>query len=127
MSVLLLSDDGRAVGRICEASFIDEGTVREHRVLYERHGRAGVERLAYQGGSGPLRRDQIVTLEAFVDETAPPTACEVCAFVAGRFGVHYGPNALSKLLKPLASYSRSRKASRPRPTRRCSGVSWRTF
>ncbi len=101
MNVLLLLDDGWSVGRICEALFIDEGTVREHRALYETHGRAGVERLAYQGGSGPLRRDQIAALEAFVDRQVPQTAREVCAFVARRFGVHYGPNALSKLLKRL--------------------------
>lgn len=67
MNVLLLLDDGWSVGRICEALFIDEGTVREHRALYGTQGRAGVERLAYQGGSGPLRRHQIAALEAFVD------------------------------------------------------------
>ena len=101
MNVLLLLDDDWPVARICEALFLDEGTVRDHRALYERAGRAGVERLAYAGAAGPLRRDQMKALAAFVDETVPQTARQVCAFVRDRFGVSYSPNALSKLLKRL--------------------------
>lgn len=101
MNVLLLLDDGWPVTRVCEALFIDEGTVRAHRELYETHGRAGVERLGYRGGDSRLRRDQIEALGAWVDATVPQTSREVCAFVSERFGVSYGPNALSKLLKRL--------------------------
>ena len=101
MNVLLLLDDGWSVARICEALFIDEGTVRDHRDLYEREGRAGVERLAYPGAASPLRREQMEALAAFVDETVPQTARQVCAFVQDRLGLRYSPNALSKLLKRL--------------------------
>lgn len=101
MNVLLLLDDGWSVQRVCEALFIDDETVRDHRRLYEKDGRSGVERLVHSGGTGALRRDQMTTLATWIDETVPQTSREVCAFVKGRFNVAYTPNALSKLLKRL--------------------------
>lgn len=101
INVLLLLDDGWPVARVCEALFLDEETVRDHRRLYEREGRSGLERLFYGGAASPLRRDQMSALCAWVDATVPQTAREACAFVQGRFGVDYTPNALAKLLKRL--------------------------
>ena len=99
MNVLLLLDDGWMPARVCEALFIDEGTVREHRALYEKAGRAGVESLAYQGGACLLAADQLAAVESFIDATVPQTAREVCAFIAARFALRYTPHALAKLLK----------------------------
>ena len=64
MNVLLLLDDGWSVPRICEALFLDEGTVRGHRALYEAGGREGVERLSYRGGESALTQDQRDALAA---------------------------------------------------------------
>lgn len=101
INVLLLLDDGWPVVRICEALFLDEGTVHNHRRLYEEEGRSGIERLAYGGAASPLRRDQTAALCAWIDETVPQTARQACAFVEGRFGLNYTPNALSKVMKRL--------------------------
>jgi transposase len=101
MNVLLLLDDGWSVPRICEALFLDEGTVRGHRALYGAGGREGVERLSYRGGESALTQDQRDALAAWVDTTVPQTAREVCAHVLAQFGVRYRVNALSKLLKRL--------------------------
>ena len=51
MNVLLLFDDGWSNRRVSEALFIDEGTMRDHRQLYEHHGRDGVEKLIYPVGA----------------------------------------------------------------------------
>lgn len=99
MNVLLLLDDGWPVVRICEALFIDEATVREHRALYQSRGRAGVEVLTYRGGVSRLDAAQMQEVCAFIDATVPQTAREVCAFITARFGLSYTPHALAKLLK----------------------------
>ena len=101
MNVLLLLDDGWSVPRICEALFIDEGTVRGHRELYEKRGRSGVEKLAYAGGGSALSRAEAAGLGAWIDKTVPQTSREICAWVRAQFGVCYSPNAMSKLLKRL--------------------------
>lgn len=98
MNVLLLLDDGWAVSRICEALFIDEGTVRDHRNLYESGGRSGVETLDYKGRASRLSGAQMQDVCAFIDATVPQTAREICAFIASGFGVTYTPHALAKLL-----------------------------
>jgi len=101
MNVLLLLDDGWPVGRICEALYVDEGTVRGHLRLYGTQGREGVERLAYGGGAGPLAREQLQALSDWVDVAVPQVSREACDFAADRFGVSYSANAMSKLLKRL--------------------------
>src|SRR3954447_13415724 len=50
MNVLLLLDDGWEPRQIAAALFRDETTVSQHRHLYERSGRSGVEGLSYGGG-----------------------------------------------------------------------------
>src|SRR3982750_2389703 len=50
MNVLLLLDDGWEPRQIAAALFLDETTVSQHRHLYERSGRSGVEGLPYGGG-----------------------------------------------------------------------------
>src|SRR3954471_3592497 len=45
MNVLLLLDDGWEPRQIAAALFLDETTVSQHRHLYERSGRSGVEGL----------------------------------------------------------------------------------
>src|SRR4051812_49944453 len=54
MNVLLLLDDGWEPRQIAAALFLDETTVSQHRHLYERSGRSGVEGLPY-GGRRPAR------------------------------------------------------------------------
>lgn len=83
----LLLDDGWPAGRICEALFIDEATVRGHLKLYEAEGWRGVEKLAYRGGESALGQDRLAALGAWVDERVPQSARAVCAFVKERFGV----------------------------------------
>src|SRR3954453_15272418 len=51
MNVLLLLDDGWEPRQIAAALFLDETTVSQHRHLYERSGRSGVEGLPYGGGA----------------------------------------------------------------------------
>jgi transposase len=99
MNVLLLLDDGWPPVQICAALFIDEGTVREHRALYERAGRAGIEELACRGATSPLPSPHLAEIEAFIDAHVPQTAREICAFVEARFEMRYTPHALAKLLK----------------------------
>ena len=101
MNVLLLLDDGWSVRRVCKALFSDEGPVRGHRQLYERDGRAGVERLVYPGGASLLEPAQMTALSAWIEATVPLTSREACAFLKARFEVVYSPNALSKLMKRM--------------------------
>ena len=64
MNALLLLDDGRAAERVPAVMFIDAGTVRELRRLYQVAGVAGIEQLKFEGsdpalsaaGSGTERR-----------------------------------------------------------------------
>src|SRR4051794_41535169 len=79
MNVLLLLDDGWEPRQIAAALFLDETTVSQHRHLYERSGRSGVEGLPYGGGrAGPGDEEQ-KGLAGRVDETGPPTPQEGCA------------------------------------------------
>src|SRR5947209_17010401 len=89
MNVLLLLDDGWEPRQIAAALFLDETTVSQHRHLYERSGRSGVEGLPYGGRRAALDDEQQKALAAWIDETVPQTAKEVCAQVQARFGVSY--------------------------------------
>jgi transposase len=101
MNVLLLLDDGWEPRQIAAALFLDETTVSQHRHLYERSGRSGVEGLPYGGRRAALDDEQQKALAAWIDETVPQTAKEVCAQVQARFGVSYTAHAMAKLLRRL--------------------------
>jgi transposase len=79
MNVLLLLDDGWEPRQIAAALFLDETTVAQHRHLYERSGRSGVEALSYSGRRAALDDGQQQALAAWINETVPQTAQEVCA------------------------------------------------
>jgi transposase len=101
MNVLLLLDDGWKPNRVAEALYLDEGSIAQHRRLYETEGRAGIERLDYVGTSPALKAEQQAQLATYVDAQVPLASKEVCAYVQRAFGVSYTPNAMTKLLKRL--------------------------
>jgi transposase len=101
MNVLLLLDDGWAMAEIARALYLDEGTVRAHRELYEREGRAGVERLSYEGSSSRMSVAQERALVAHFGARMVTNAKEFCAFAKARFGLSYTPNAMTKCVKRL--------------------------
>lgn len=101
MNVLLLLDDGLKIEQIAKVLYLDEGTVREHKALYEQKGREGVERLAYVGGQSPLTPEQEKALSDHLDGRVYLTAKEIAAWVKAEFKVSYTPNAMSKCLKRI--------------------------
>ncbi len=101
MNALLLLDDGWTAERVAEALFIDAETVRAHRRLYAAGGRAGVERLAYEGHAPVLDTAQAAEVSAELSGRVYPTAKAVCGFVAARFGLTYTPHAMARLLGRL--------------------------
>lgn len=101
VNALLLLDDGWSAERVAEALFIDAETVRAHRRLYGAAGRAGVERLAYVGHAPVLGAAQAVELSVELSGRVYLTAKAVCGFVAARFGLHYTPHAMARLLGRL--------------------------
>jgi transposase len=101
MNVLLLLDDGLSMAEIARVLYLDEGTVRAHRELYEREGRAGIERLAYEGRAPEMSARQEQILVAHFSGRVVANAKEFCAFSKARFGLLYTPNAMTKYVKRL--------------------------
>ncbi len=101
MNVLLLLDDGLSVAEIARVLYLDEGTVRAHRELYERDGRSGVERLAYDGRAPEMSPHQEQVVVAHFSGRVVANTKEFCAFVKARFGLVYTPNAMTKCVKRL--------------------------
>jgi transposase len=101
MNALLLLDDGWAAERVADALFIDAGTVREPRRLYETAGGAGLERLNHEGSDPALSEAQLGALKTELDAHLYVTAKEVCDFVQRTFEVDCTPNAMTRLLKRL--------------------------
>lgn len=101
MNVLLLLDGGWTAERIAEALFIDAETVRGHRLLYQRQGVAGLEKLACQGGECVLGQQQQAELCVELDRRIFATAAEVCDLVKARFATSHTADAMSKLLGRL--------------------------
>ena len=101
MNALLLLDDGWAVERVAEALFIDAETVREHRLLCQTSGIAGIERLNYEGSEPALRQEQLVALGRESDSRLYNDGEGGVRVRAAIFEVDYTPNATTKLLKRL--------------------------
>ena len=100
MNALLL-DEGWTAEAVAHALFVGAETVREHRRPYRGEGRAGVERLAYQGSAPTLIAPQQTALDAELAHKLYLSAAEVCDFVRREFGTHYTPHAMAKLLRRI--------------------------
>ena len=100
MNALLL-DEGWTAEAVAHALFVGAETVREHRRPYRGEGRAGVERLAYQGSAPTLIAPQQTALDAELAHKLYLSAAEVCDFVRREFGTHYTPHAMAKLLRRM--------------------------
>lgn len=98
VNVLLLLDDGWSAARIAAALYLDASTVAEHRALYDRCGRAGVESLTYPGRVSRLSADQRRVLADWIAVEVPQTAQAVCAWVQATFDVSYAHHAMARLL-----------------------------
>lgn len=101
MNVLLLLDDGLSMAEIARVLYLDEGTVRSHWELYEQAGRAGIERLAYEGRPPQMSARQERMLVAQFSGRMVANVKEFCAFAKARFGLVYTPNAMTKCVKRL--------------------------
>lgn len=101
MNVLLLLDDGWSLAEVARALYLDEGTVRAHRELYEREGRDAIERLAYEGHAPRMNAQQERRLVAHFSGRVVANAKDFCAFARANFGLVYTPNAMTKCVKRL--------------------------
>jgi transposase len=101
MNVLLLLDDGWSLAEVGRALYLDEGTVRAHRELYESEGRDGIERLAYEGRSPLMNAQQERRLMAHFNGRLVTNVKEFCAFAKTVFGLVCTPNAMTKCVKRL--------------------------
>ena len=101
MNALLLLDEGWTAEAVAHALFVEAETVREHRRLYRGEGRAGVERLAYQGSAPTLTAPQQTALDAELARKPYLSAAEVCDFVRREFETYYTPHAMAKLLRRM--------------------------
>ena len=78
---------------------MDPSTVAEHRSLYERAGRSGVEQLGYVGRVSRLSTVQRRSLSDWIATAVPRTAQAVCAWVEANFGVSYAAHSMARLLR----------------------------
>jgi transposase len=101
MNTLLLLDAGWSVSQVAEALFLDEGTVRAHRSLYQTEGRDGIERLEYAGCQPLLSPEELSVLKAHVSQKIYLSAKAVAGWVQEQFAVEYTANAMTKVLKRL--------------------------
>jgi transposase len=101
MNTLLLLDAGWSVSQVATALFLDEGTVRAHRSLYQKEGREGIERLEYAGCQPLLSAEELSILTAHVSQELYLSAKAVARWVRDRFAVEYTANAMTKVLKRL--------------------------
>ncbi len=108
--VILLLDDAWTYKKICEAFFIDEGTIANWRKRYKE---GGLERLfndQYKAKRSCLSPAELDLLHNHLSENTYRRTSEVSKYIKDRFGVEYKNNSVRRLLKSLGfSYKKPKK------------------
>ena len=109
--VILLLDDEWTYKKICEAFFIDEGTIRNWRKRYKE---GGLERLYNDQWNVKkcfLSPKQLTELNEHLEETTYQRTSEVTQYIKGKYKIEYKNNSVRRLLKSLGfSYKKPKKA-----------------
>jgi len=92
-NAMLLLDDGWSCGKVAEALYLDDDTVRSWRKIYDEAGLAGLERFEGGGSSSHLSPAQEEALIAWVAATLPRSTRQVGAYIEREFGVIYESRA----------------------------------
>ena len=92
-NAILLLDDGLSCERVAKVLYLDDGTVRSWRKLYDERGVAGLEQFDAGGSSSRLSLVQEEALKAYAAQTLPRTTRDIGAFIEREFGVIYKSRA----------------------------------
>ena len=105
----ILLDDNWTYKKICEAFFIDEGTIANWRKRYKE---GGLERLfddQYKAKRCSLSPSELELLSHLQEHTYRRTS-EISKYIKDNFGVEYKNNSVRRLLKSLGfNYKRPKK------------------
>ncbi len=108
--VILLLDDNWTYKKICEAYFIDEGTIANWRKRYKE---GGLERLfddQYKAKKCSLSPSELELLSAHLKDNTYRSTSEISKYIKNEFGVEYKNNSVRRLLKSLGfSYKKPKK------------------
>lgn len=108
--VILLLDDNWTYQKICEAFFIDQGTIANWRKRYKE---GGLERLfndQYKAKKCSLSPAELELLHNHLFETTYRRTSEISKYIKDHFGVEYKNSSVRRLLKSLGfSYKKPKK------------------
>ena len=108
--VILLLDDEWPYKKICEAFFIDEGTIRNWRKRYKE---GGLERLfndRWNIKKCSLSPEQLIELTEHLEQTTYQRTSEITQYIKDKYKVEYKNNSVRRLLKSLGfSYKKPKK------------------
>ena len=98
IKVILLLDEGKTYRDISDFLFLDEGTIANYRKRYKK---GGLERLVndnYTGKRAMLSDEELIILDAELQERIFLTTEAIIAYVKDRFGVEYSRGGMTALL-----------------------------
>jgi len=88
-NALILVDQGMSYRQVAKVLLLDDETIREWRVAFERDGIDGLAGFHYGGRHSFLSAEQETQLQEWVSQTLPRTTREVGAYIKTKFGVTY--------------------------------------
>jgi transposase len=110
-NALILVDQGMSYRQVAKVLLLDDDTIREWRLAFERDGIDGLAGFHYGGRHSFLSAEQEVMLKQWVSDTLPRTTREIGAYIEASFSIRYeSRSGLVTLLHRLGFEHRKLKA-----------------
>lgn len=107
--VILLMDNGESAADIAKFLFLDEGTVRNYKIRYEKGGLQKLVSDNYIGRRSFLSEEQRKELKLEMESKVYPTTKAIVLYVKETFGVVYTVNGMTALLHKMGfSYKKAK-------------------
>lgn len=101
IKAILMLDRGYTFQETAEVLLVDDMTIRRWLVLYRTETLGHFLTYHYQGSDGKLSADQLLALDAHLEDKVYLTAKEICAYVKDHYGRDYSEKGMTALLHRL--------------------------